>query len=50
MQIIVFTELGIIWYYVSNIGKKLLSDSKKIIRLKEICSEIGEDIGFSLKQ
>jgi putative transposase len=29
-----------------NYGKKLLSDSKKIIRLKEICSEIEERYWF----
>ena len=28
--------------------KKLLSDSKKIIRLKEICSEIGERYWFDV--
>jgi putative transposase len=29
--------------------KKLLSDSKKIIRLKEICSEIGERYWFQFE-
>ena len=29
--------------------KKLLSDSKKIIRLKEICSEIGERFWFQFE-